>query len=76
VASLRSGESFTCHKEGHGLAPAGPAGPRQCTGAAVVLAREGSSNMVMRLAVAFNEPPFVDPGVDVVPWSSLTEWLG
>jgi hypothetical protein len=66
--------SFVCHSEAHGDLPAGPAGPRQCTGAAVILAREGRPNQVMRLAVGLGEPPFIDPGPTVIPWATLDEW--
>jgi hypothetical protein len=68
------GHSFVCHSEAHGLVPAGPAGPRQCTGAAVILAREGRPNQVMQVAVRLGEPPFVDPGDRVVPWATLDAW--
>ncbi len=71
---LVEGRSFLCHSEAHGLEPAGPAGPRQCTGAAVVLAREGHPNQVMQIAARLGEPPFVDPGERVIPWTSLEDW--
>ena len=73
--ALLAGESFTCHEEAHGIVPPGPAGPRQCTGAAVVLARQRLMNMVMALAVRYAEPPFEDPGPTGIPWQTLTEWV-
>ncbi len=69
---MHRGASFSCHMEAHGTLPAGPAGERQCTGAATVLEREGGQNMVMRLAVVFDEPEWVR--AERVEWDSLDEW--
>jgi hypothetical protein len=76
VESMRAGQSFVCHSEAHGDAPPGPAGPRQCSGAAVIMAREQRPNLIMRTAVAFREPPFVDPGERIIPWATLDDWAG
>ena len=70
---LEQGTSFVCHMESHGSASKGPASSaRHCTGAAVVMDRQGTPTETMRLAVALREPEF--QRTPAVPWQTARDW--